>query len=73
LVLTDSSTPVALDASHFATSTTNSFTFTTSDSYGYNTKTGALFHDADGAGGVDAVQIALIANKAPLVVSDIFV
>jgi Ca2+-binding RTX toxin-like protein len=72
LVMTDSLTPVALDASNFVTSTTNSFTFTASNSYGFNTKTGALFHDADGAGGVDAVQIALL-GKVPLVAADILI
>jgi Ca2+-binding RTX toxin-like protein len=72
LVFTDSSTPIALDVSHFVTSITNSFVFTAADSYGYNTKTGALFHDVDGAGGVDAVQVALL-GKVPLIASDILI
>jgi Ca2+-binding RTX toxin-like protein len=75
LVLTDSLTPTALDAAHFVTSATSTFTFTTSEpSYAYNTKTGALFYDADGSA-VDSsqVQIALIANKPPLLASDILV
>ena len=48
--------------------------FTTEEvSFGYNTKTGALFYDADGSGVGEQVQIALIANKAALVASDILV
>jgi Ca2+-binding RTX toxin-like protein len=72
LVFTDSVTPIALDASHFVTSITNSFVFTAADSYGFNSKTGALFHDVDGAGGVDAVQVALL-GKVPLIASDILI
>jgi Ca2+-binding RTX toxin-like protein len=46
----------------------------TTDHFIYNLTTGALFYDADGSG-VDfqTVQVALIANKAALVASDILV
>ena len=74
LVFTDSLTPVALDTSHFFTAVTSTFTFTTSEpSYAYNTKMGALFYDADGSEFGEQVQIALIANKAQLLASDILV
>lgn len=36
----------------------------------YNTTSGALFYDVDGQGGINAVQIALIGNKAGLTNAD---
>ncbi|MDD2864672.1 MAG: hypothetical protein PHC99_08100 [Methylococcales bacterium] len=75
LVFTDSSTPVALDAANFVTAVTSDFTFTNeSPAFAYNSKTGALFYDADGSGlDSQTVQIALIANKPLLVASDILI
>lgn len=72
LVFTLSETPVELNAVNFVQSATSVFTFADDlPSFGYNTKTGALFYDADGTGVGEQVQIALIANKAALVASDI--
>ena len=49
LVFTDSLTPIALNSAHFVTAATSTFTFSTAEpSFAYNTKTGALFYDADG-------------------------
>ncbi len=74
LVINGSSMVTASDALHFATATTSVFTFKTFEpSCAYNMKTGALFYDADGLGVGEQVQIALIANKAAIVASDILI
>src|SRR5205807_10297878 len=39
----------------------------------YNTSTGQLFYDADGAGGADAQLVATIQGAAPVVAPDIWV
>jgi len=37
----------------------------------YNTSTGALYYDEDGVGGIDAVQVAIIAGHPALAYTDI--
>lgn len=74
LVFTDSSNPIALTSSYFVSATTSIFVFAdASPAFGYNTKTGALFYDADGSGVGVPVQVALIGSHAVMVASDIFV
>ncbi|MFB2552463.1 calcium-binding protein [Ensifer soli] len=48
-------------------------TLDASDRILYNSKTGALLYDRDGSGGADAIQFALLVNKAAIDAHDIFV
>ncbi len=56
-----------LDPTTFAT---GSAATTTSQHIVYNSGTGALFYDADGAGGINQVQVAAFTNGAALSASD---
>ena len=62
---------LAADAFHSAAGATSAAD--ASDRIVYNTTTGALYYDADGVGGVAAVQFADLDNNAALTSADFFV
>ncbi len=61
-----------LDTNLFAANATGS-AVDADDRILYNTKTGALFYDADGTGHNAAVQIATLQNKSELKATDLFI